>query len=64
MEVYISSEGDTQNGASKVAWGTANKTVPLICLEVVFLDVSYSLYFPSGLLHENKCMSVPWILIT
>ena len=63
VDVNNASEGDRQNGATKVAWGAAIRDFPLMCLVVAFLDASFRLFTPSGLPLENKCWSVPWILI-
>ena len=63
VDVNNASEGDRQNGATKVAWGAAIRDFPLMCLVVAFLDASFRLFAPSGLPLENKCWSVPWILI-
>ena len=62
-DVNNASEGDRQNGATRVAWGAAIRDLPLMCLVVAFLDASFRLFTPSGLPLENKCWSVPWILI-
>ena len=62
VEVNNASEGDRQNGATRVAWGAAIRDFPLMCLVVAFLDASFR-FAPSGLPLENKCWSVPWILI-
>ena len=63
VDVNNASEGDRQNGATKVAWGAAIRNFPLMFLVVAFLDASFRLFAPSGLPLENKCWSVPWILI-
>nr|XP_022300839.1 B3-hordein-like [Crassostrea virginica] len=63
VDVNNASEGDRQNGATKVAWGAAIRDFPLMCLVEAFLDASFRLFTPSGLPLENKCWSVPWILI-
>ena len=63
VDVNNASEGDRQNGATRVAWGAAIRDFPLMCLVVAFLDASFRLFTPSGLPLENKCWSVPWILI-
>ena len=63
VDVNNASEGDRQNGATKVAWGAAIRNFPLMFLVVAFLDASLRLFAPSGLPLENKCWSVPWILI-
>ena len=62
-EVNDASEGDIQNGATRVAWGAAIWDFPLMCLVVEFLDASFRLFTPSRLPLENKCWAVPWILI-
>ena len=38
------SEGDGQNGATRVAWGAAIKDFPFMCLVVAFLNANNGLY--------------------
>ena len=63
VDVNKASEGDRQKGATRVAWGAAIRDFPLMCLVAAILDASFRLFTPSGLPLENKCWSVPWILI-
>ena len=48
-------EDERPNGATRVAWGSAIKELPLMCLVLAILDASSGLCTPSGMPLEINC---------